>query len=254
MAGCHAQRAAKRPGPLLAWLAPALYLLAACLGGEAASPGPACQPAQRRPLLARILRKARKKGQEHLPHAPKLAAHLALALLRRLRLAGEAAADGNEAFRVDATVTAAPTLAPAGGGVAAAHAYDAAAQEQYAQWQAYYAQQQGHEYNPQQQAAAAAAAAGAADPAEAMLAAALAAEREKAARRGQRDGVGDIQIKEASGGAVFVSVCVCVSVSVCGRGEGGEGWRSARGRPLASLTRDGAQAFWPVPRVTTFPA
>ncbi|KAL4435571.1 hypothetical protein ABPG77_002534 [Micractinium sp. CCAP 211/92] len=108
---------------------------------------------------------------------------------------GEAAADGNEAFRVDAGPHSA---APAGGGgtVAAAHAYDAAAQKQYAQWQAYYAQQQGHEYNPQQQAAAAAAAAGTADPAEAMLAAALAAEREKAARRGQRDAVGGIQIKE----------------------------------------------------------
>lgn len=36
------------------------------------------------------------------------------------------------------------------------------------------------------------------DPAEAMLAAALAAERERAARRGQRDAVGGIEIKEVS--------------------------------------------------------
>ncbi len=121
------------------------------------------------------------------------------AALHHAPAAGEAAADGNEAFRVDAGPHSAAS-AGGGGSVAAAHAYDAAAQEQYAQWQAYYAQQQGHEYNPQQQAAAAAAAAGTADPAEAMLAAALAAEREKAARRGQRDAVGGIQIKEVSQG------------------------------------------------------
>jgi hypothetical protein len=47
-----------------------------------------------------------------------------------------------------------------------------------------------------EQAAAAAAATTAADPAEAMLAAALAAERERAARRGLPGAVAGIEIKE----------------------------------------------------------
>ncbi|PSC67444.1 proline-rich PRCC [Micractinium conductrix] len=116
---------------------------------------------------------------------------------------GDAPVGGNEAFRVDAAPAgaAAATAAAAGAApsVAAAQQYDAAAQEQYAHWAAYYQQHQGHEYNQHQQAAAAAAAASAADPAEAMLAAALAAERERAARRGQRDAVGGIEIKEVRG-------------------------------------------------------
>ncbi|KAL4854611.1 hypothetical protein ACK3TF_004764 [Chlorella vulgaris] len=108
---------------------------------------------------------------------------------------GDAAADGgNEAFRVDSAAAVA-----GGSSTAAAQQYDAAQQQQYAAWQAYYAQQGGHEYNQSQQAAAAAAAATAADPAEAMLAAAMAAERERATRRGHGAAVADIQIKEVRG-------------------------------------------------------
>ncbi|EFN56920.1 hypothetical protein CHLNCDRAFT_143436 [Chlorella variabilis] len=102
-----------------------------------------------------------------------------------------AAADGNEAFRVDA--------GGGGGGTAAAAQYDAAQQQQYASWQAYYQQHGGHEYNQHQQAAVAAAAATAVDPAEAMLQAALAAEREKAARRGQPAAAAGIEIREVRG-------------------------------------------------------
>ncbi|PRW33970.1 proline-rich PRCC [Chlorella sorokiniana] len=111
--------------------------------------------------------------------------------------AGEAAADDNEAFRVDAAAAAAYQQP---GAPAAAAQYDQQQQAQYEQWAAYYQQHGGHEYNQHQQQAAAAAAAAAVDPAEAMLQAALAAEREKAARRGQA--VQGIQFKEVSGEAI----------------------------------------------------
>ena len=80
--------------------------------------------------------------------------------------AAAAAADGNEAFRVDA-----PGASGADAAAAASHQWDQQQQAQYAQWQAYYQQQEGHGYNAHQQqaAAAAAAASSAADPAEAML-------------------------------------------------------------------------------------
>ena len=86
-----------------------------------------------------------------------------------MRCAGEAAADGNEAFRVDACAGAPPGGLPAAEATAAAQRYDQQQYEQYQQWQAYYQQHQGHEYNVHQQQAAAAAAAAATDPAEAML-------------------------------------------------------------------------------------